>query len=173
MPSSSGKGESFVKLYLPEIAPQKVIDVGCGKGNLVRRYRTPGPHWTGVEIFEPYIATYQLKKKYEKVICADAREVDYGVDTYDLAFAGDVLEHMSYEEAQALMQKLQRAAPWVIISIPLGYYPQGTVNGNMHERHITNYWDADKVQEKFGPYDYSAITLPVGTFIYRRKPCES
>ena len=170
MPSSSGKGEPFVKRYLPEIAPKYVLDVGCGKGNIVKRYRTPGQHWTAMEVFKPYIDQYQLKTKYDKVICADAREHDYGTDTFDLAFAGDVLEHMSYEEAQDLMKRLQAAAPWVIISIPLGYYPQGTVNGNMYERHITNYWDVDKVREKFGEFAYHAVTLPVGTFIYRRKP---
>lgn len=170
MPSSSSKGETFIKRYLPEIAAQKVLDVGCGKGNLHKRYSKPGQVWTAIEIFEPYIETYRLKKKYQKVICADARTHDFGADTFDLAFAGDVLEHMSYEEAQDVFRRLQKAAPWVIISIPLGYYPQGTVNGNMHERHITNYWDAVKVRHVFGEYLDYALTPPVGTFVYKRTP---
>lgn len=173
MPSSSGKGRPFIGRHLKEIRPQKILDVGCGKGNLPKRYRKSGQTWTGIEIFKPYIKEYKLHQRYEQVRCEDARVADFGTDTFDLVFLGDVLEHMTYEEAQDVLRRALIAAPVAIVSIPVGYYPQGTVNGNMHERHITNYWDAKKVREKFGEYTDFAITPPIGTFIFRRASCAS
>ena len=56
MPSSSAKGVPFIQSWLPKIEPRtRILDVGCGKGNLPKRYREPGQHWTGVEIFKRYI----------------------------------------------------------------------------------------------------------------------
>lgn len=169
MPSSSAKGVPFIQSWLPKINPRvRILDVGCGKGKLVQRYREPGQHWTGVEIFRRYITDYKLHKKYETVIRADARKYDFGTDTYDLAFAGDVLEHMSQNEAFCVLQKLRQAAPYVIVSMPMGYYPQGTCYGNVFETHVTNNWTPELVHQAFGQSVDHLVTGNIGTFIYRR-----
>lgn len=169
MPSSSSKGEPFIKSWLPKIEPRvRILDVGCGKGKLPGRYREPGQHWTGVEIFTPYIRRLKLHTKYEKVINADARKLLFGADTYDLVFLGDVLEHMEVGEARDTLRRALIAAPWAIVSMPMGYYPQGTCYGNVWETHVTNDWTPELVRELLGEYIDHAVTPPVGTFIYKR-----
>lgn len=169
MPSSSAKGVPFVTAKLVGLEIKTVLDIGCGSGKLLRRYKQPGQRWVGVEIWEPYVARYRLRRQYDKIVVADARTLALKRDSFDLAFAGDVLEHMTEEQAVTLFTRMRAAARYCVLSIPMGYYPQGTVYGNVYETHVTNHWTPEKVRAAFGPYDDSSITPPIGTFWYTRK----
>lgn len=169
MPSSSARGVPFVKSKLKGLGIKTVLDVGCGAGKLLRRYKQPGQRWVGIEIWEPYVERYRLRRQYDKIIVADARQLTLKPNSFDLAFAGDVLEHMTEAEAVTLFARLRQAARYCVISIPMGWYPQGTVYGNVHETHITNNWTPERVAEAFGPYEDCAITSIIGTFWYARK----
>ena len=57
----------------------------------------------GVEIWEPYITKYNLVNKYNNIIVRDVREHDDF--NYDLVIFGDVLEHMSEEDAIKVWEK--------------------------------------------------------------------
>jgi len=168
MPFSSGAGKEFIREHLRKIQPKRILDIGAGAGNMPKRYRTNGQHWTGVEVWEPYVEQYKLRDQYQVLVVQDARTVDYGEDLYDVAFAGDVLEHMTYADAQQLMAKLRRAARYVIVSIPMGNYPQGAYEGNPYEEHITNNWSPKEVEHQFGQIHDFKVTPPVGTFIFTR-----
>lgn len=174
MPFSSAAGKDFIRAYIHKNKPTKVLDVGAGAGSLRKRYQTNGQEWHAIEIWQPYIDKYKLDEKYRSVVCADARTYDFGEDTYDVAFAGDVLEHMTHNEAGELMAKLRRAARTVIVSIPIGYYPQGEYEGNPYEKHITDNWSTNDVEYVLGQYNYSDLqqlseTQQLGTFIYERQ----
>lgn len=169
MPFSSNAGKNYIREKLAEIKPKKVLDVGAGAGSLLKRYRRNGQKWTAVEIWAPYITKYKLDEQYTVVINEDARNVEYGEDQYDVAFAGDVLEHMEPQEAAVLLSKLRRAARVVIVSIPIGKYPQGEYDGNPYERHVKDDWCVQDVMHILGHTDEYEVTMPVGTFIYRRQ----
>ena len=119
MPGSSDKGKTVIQTWFAAIQDKKLIlDVGPGWGTYSKLLREPGQTWHAVEIHQPYVAMFQLQQHYDKIYIEDVRA--FIPDThYDVAICGDVLEHMSNEEAVLVLQKLLNYANWVIVSLPL------------------------------------------------------
>ena len=85
-------------------------------------------HMDAVEIFEPNIQEHNLADKYEKVYCADIRKLKYKKH-YDLIIFGDVLEHMTVKEAQAVLRYAAKHSDDYIIGVPF-QYKQEAIYGN-------------------------------------------
>lgn len=166
MPTSIPEGKSFIRDCVARIKHESMLDIGCGEGTYAKMF--PEAHWTGIEVWEPYITQFNLPELYEKLLLSDARNIDYeALGKFDVAVAGDVLEHMTAEEAKSLLEKLKVIADTVIVSIPLGHHPQGAVNGNVHETHVED-WDDAKVKRVFGPPSLFKIDGVIGVYIYSR-----
>ena len=94
MPTSSQNGKSHIKRIVGALKHDRMLDIGCGEGTYAKLF--PDADWTGIEVWEPYVEAYGLKSLYSKLIIADAREhVFEPEDRFDIAFAGDVLEHIN------------------------------------------------------------------------------
>jgi predicted TPR repeat methyltransferase len=130
---------------LPE--PKKALDIGCGEGTYAKLF--PKLAFTGVEVWEPYAEKYGLQALYQNFILQDAREFSTD-ERFDVCFLGDVLEHMTVTEATVLVEKAKSWADTVIISIPIGHYPQDEYEGNPYERHVKDDWSDAEVKEAFG-----------------------
>jgi glycosyltransferase involved in cell wall biosynthesis len=127
----------------------------------------PGGEWTGVEIWEPYVEKYGLDKLYTHLHVANA--LDWTTtEHFDVAFAGDILEHLTLADAKTLLDRLKASADTVVVSIPIGHYPQDEYDGNPHERHVTDDWTEEKFIEVFGEPTASHIDGEIGVFIYSR-----
>ena len=140
------------------------LDIGCGEGTYAKLF--PEATWTGVEVWQPYVDQYDLNMLYHDLYVMDAREWNSNDQRWDVAVAGDVLEHMSEDEAKALFDKLRACADWVIISIPF-HMPQGEWEGNPYERHVKDDWDHDSVKRVFGDPDWNVIDYPIGVYAWR------
>ena len=155
MPESSGQGKRKIVEWISKLFPShnKILDVGVGKGTYSRYMRDlenlQNCEWTGVEIWEPYVKAYDLHRRYDTVLVKDARYIDFGYNRYDVAFCGDVLEHMTKQQAQDLVSKLQKCCSIIIISIPIVQYEQGPINDNPYEVHIKPDWSHKEVAESF------------------------
>lgn len=153
MPVSSVEGKSWIKESLAKLAKdhpiERVLDIGVGCGTYSDLLRnTHGRHWTGVEVHEKYLTEYDLGNKYDVLMLADARELELK-GTYDVAFLGDVLEHMTREEALALYEKVSAVSRFVFISIPIIHMPQGAEGGNPYETHVVDDWTHEEVLASF------------------------
>jgi hypothetical protein len=151
-------------------AVEHIVDAGAGAGTARDFYGPvfPAAKWTAIEVWEPYVAMFGLDARYDEVLVADVREADLPVA--DLYLFGDVLEHMSRDEALAVWGRARKAAPWLVISMPVLDYPQGPEFGNPHEAHL-HQWDMDSVLAGFpGIVDCAGPQAPgstVGAFIAR------
>jgi len=85
-----------------------------------------------VEVFAPYIWRHRLEGKYDRVYNADIRSFDFG--WYDLVIMGDVLEHMTVEEAQRVLEYIRPRCRELMVAVPY-LYAQPPVNGNDFEEH--------------------------------------
>jgi 2-polyprenyl-3-methyl-5-hydroxy-6-metoxy-1,4-benzoquinol methylase len=163
MPTSSKHGKTptkeWIKKHRNEI--KLVLDVGCGEGTYPRLLSygnwneldekiIPTATWWGFEAWKPYISEYNLETYYKNIINEDVRQYDFdSLPTFDLIIFGDILEHMTKEEAQILVNKALKKSKYILISIPIKHMPQGHVHGNPFEEHIKDDWTHKEVLSSF------------------------
>lgn len=169
MPTSDAEGKHIVTEWYQKIAPKTVVDIGAGSGTYARLlrqgapsdpgrfcthdepgcHRSDGVRWTAIEAWEPYIHEYGLNDLYDEVLLADVRRLHWPSFAADLVIAGDVLEHMTRADAQAVLKRIKFAAANLIVSVPVLHLPQNDVNGNPYERHI-DHWTAQGMAAELG-----------------------
>lgn len=167
MPVSNPVTKPWISEQILKINPKTVLDVGAGAGtylNLVRDVLgKENTKVTGVEIWKEYIKFYMLKFRYDSLIETDVRTIEEF--NYDLVILGDVVEHMSKEDAIILWDKISKQAKYAIIALPTSYNPQGAVNDNPYEVHVKEDWSVKEVIDTFhGIVDYVDFSVQ-GAFI--------
>lgn len=88
-----------------------------------------------VEIFKPNIINHRLEQKYNFVFHGDIN--DYLYDWYDLIIFGDVIEHMTVDKAQRVLDYAWHRCRDMIVAVPY-LYTQPPIYGNPWEEHIQN-----------------------------------
>lgn len=165
MPYSSNSGKAYIdrvfaklKRFAPDVLEREepvILDIGAGSGTYVDRYRAifPKAIFFGVEIWEPYIEKFKLREKYDRVVNFDAEDylkLVQNHDVFDVTFLGDVVEHMELEKARNVIDMAVQASRIVIISLPIGYYPQDEYEGNPYEKHVTDSWTLQSALDFLG-----------------------
>ena len=165
MPYSSENGKAYIRNIVGRIKHDRMLDIGCGSGTYAKMF--PDAHWTGVEVWEPYIEEFKLKDLYQDLIISDATNLKLKeLGHYDVAILGDVLEHMTKEEALKLFERVIGIADTVIVSIPIGHYPQEEYNGNPYEKHVTDNWTDKDFRETFGDPTVGYIDNEIGVYCW-------
>jgi SAM-dependent methyltransferase len=173
MPSSNKEGKSVIREWVTEFGPdvKTVLDLGVGNGTYHRLYTRKSPalkeaYWIGVEAWEPYIREFDLLTRYNKIINADIRTVDFNtLSPIDLVFAGDVLEHITKEEAIKVVDDLLKVAKRIIVSIPIVHFPQGEEEGNPYEAHVKDDWSHTEMLETFPQIKQSWTGNIIGVYL--------
>jgi len=156
VPTSDKQGKLISQLLMEHYCPDGIVDVGAGQGTYrdLMRYTNVQDYttWTAVEVWEPYIEEYDLNSKYDLVINADIRDVQFQPRdrSFDkLIIFGDVLEHLPEDDARQLILRAKNHFRWILVSLPIVHAPQGEVNGNPYEAHL-KHWTFDEMHEVMG-----------------------
>jgi len=176
MPSSSQQGkywtEHTIQKILKTISIENILDIGAGEGTYLNLYKSlvPTAHWTAIEVWSNYIEKYSLKEKYDVVINRDVRQIqEFGLSHMDLVFAGDVLEHMTKEQAVELVDHILTNHKSLIISIPVVHMPQGEFEGNPYEEHIKDDWSDNEMKQTFGnDIIADSVDFEIGVYLLSR-----
>lgn len=153
-----GKPETLNWFRSNENNISKILDIGAGSGTYIKLIKIKNEvcqkaKWTAIEAWKPYIEKYKLESIYDRVINQDARKIDWKtLGHFDVVIAGDVLEHMSKEDAIELVENILNNANTLIISIPIVHMPQEELDGNPFEIHIKDDWSHDEVLNTWGNY---------------------
>jgi len=167
MPGSANEGKVATAEWVLErnYNIRNILDVGCGWGTyrqLFRDFAVMVDKMDAIEVWTPYIEQYSLDKKYTNVYNIDARQNTNW--NYDLVIFGDVLEHMTKEDAVKMWEQVSKQAKYAIISIPIIHYPQGHLEDNPYQEHIKEDWTVEEVLETFpGITEHNAYGV-VGVF---------
>ena len=130
-----------------------ILDIGPGQGTYFDLLSSLKPfNWTGIEAWNDYIKKFKLEEKYNKIYNQDVRNFDWSDKFFDLIIAGDVLEHMTKEEAIILVDKCLEHSNQLIISIPIIYMPQDELEGNPFEVHVKPDWSNEEIHATWGKH---------------------
>jgi len=167
MPSSRPNIIPTVIHLLQQLNPQSILDVGVGFGkwgHLFREYtdihsaennpaRYQRQNWKiridGLEGNPAYLTDLH-RYVYNDIHIGDACQVIRALGSYDLIFAGDVIEHFDKEAGvEFLKNAFDRANKAVILSTPKYDTEQADLCGNELERH-RSLWRAKDFQHFAG-----------------------
>lgn len=146
-----GKPETAEWFKENESRIDRVLDIGAGSGTYVKLIKEEfdickDSYWVAIEAWQPYIEKFNLVSMYDEVINTDARTLNWNLlGKFSVAIAGDVLEHMTKNEAIELVDKILKNCDTLIISIPIIYMPQDELEGNPFEIHVKPDWSHDEV----------------------------
>jgi predicted TPR repeat methyltransferase len=172
MGNSSYQGKewtsAFVQIASSDRPIKRILDIGPGQGTYYHLlgHCLPDSVWHGVEIFQAYIDKFNLNNFYDEIYNQDIRDF-HTEESYDLVIAGDVLEHMEKEEAQAVVGGLLKQCRWFIISIPIVKWEQGAINDNDHEIHVKDDWSHNEVMDSFDNISYAFVGSEIGVYALR------
>lgn len=148
MPESYNYFKSEVRDYIRKHVPltHKILDVGPGIGTYSNLLRKFGYKMDCIEIWEPYIKEFDLVSKYDKVISGNI--IDLDISEYDFIILGDVLEHLTKEDAINLINKIYTSGKRCLVAVPY-LMEQGEYYGNVHETHLQADLTWDVMSERY------------------------
>lgn len=123
-----------------------ILDVGPGCGtyyNLLHDYFTT---FDGVEAFAPNIDRYDLRNKYRNVYNKDIKDFEF--DYYDIIIIGDVLEHLSIEDAQKVIKYCEHRCKQLIVAVPYTM-SQDAIEDNIYEIHKQDDLTIENMKERY------------------------
>lgn len=159
----SGKEQILTWFRSEEKNINTIIDIGAGRGTYINLVKESNKlclnsSWIAIEAWEPYIQQFKLKSRYNRVISSDVRKVDWSqFNKVDVVIAGDVLEHMSKQDAISLVENVLKVSKYLVISIPIVHFPQDEIAGNPFEVHVKDDWSHDEIMETWGSYIFSSF----------------
>lgn len=175
MPISSRAGKKKIIQWVKSFKNiNTILDLGCGVGTYIKIFKEEGDilkntKWTGVEVWTPYIEKFKLIDRYDNIINADIREVNFQtLGNFNLCFLGDVLEHVTKDQSIKLVNELVNYCDYVIISIPIGHWPQDAIEENPYEVHVKDDWSDSEVKETFPHIIDSAIDKKIGVYLLKK-----
>lgn len=132
----------------------KILDVGPGIGTYSELVRSHGYKMDAVEIWQPYIDTYELNNKYDNVYNDNILDKSSEfIDQYDFFILGDVLEHLSAEDGQKFIELLQSKHKKYLVAVPY-CMEQGEWEGNVYETHLQPDLTPDIVLERYPQFKF-------------------
>ena len=129
LPTGKEEVGEFVRPYLHP--KDKILDVGAG-GGIYRRLLGADYEWTGIDVWPGAIS--HIDSIYDHTILGDIRNFVYEKN-YDLVIFGDVLEHLSVEDAQKVLAEASLHSHYILVAVPF-LYVQGAIYNNEAERHL-------------------------------------
>lgn len=168
---SWGKPE-ITDYLLNKLRPNaSILDVGAGSGT----YRDLLGHdfkWSAVEIWKD-TADF-LIGKYDNVYNTDIRNFEYK-ENYGLIIFGDILEHLSVEDAQSVIEKAKQHSDSIMVAIPY-QMEQGSLHGNEAEKHLQPDLTHEIFNERYSDFvlvhQVSYSDRPIYGYYYWEKPIE-
>lgn len=110
-----------------------ILDVGAGCGTYGKLLHEYFPNMYATEIYGKYLEMFKFDQWYIEVYIEDIRYFDY--ELYEYLIMGDVIEHLSVEDAKKLISDVTERGKKCMVTVPY-LFKQGEEYGNVHEIHL-------------------------------------
>lgn len=127
---------------------KSVLDLGCGAQSMVPSVVPEEIETVGVECFRPSYEEAVQKSRHKKYFHANIMEIEFEDKSFDAVVALDVLEHLTPEEGEKLLQRMERwARKKVIVFTPNGFLPQEEYDENPFMEHQSG-WEVEEFKRR-------------------------
>ena len=139
-----------------ELDGAAVLDVGCGIGTYVRRFRQFSEDVHGIEVEEERVAEASLE--LPNIVHAYGEALPYPDDRFDLVFSNEVIEHVDDDrQTVAEMVRVTRPGGTIVAFAPNRLYPFETHGAYFGERYVFGNipfvnWLPDPLRDRFAPH---------------------
>lgn len=111
------------------VAGTKVLDIGCGNGNIALALGSLGYNVTGIDVDETSVQTASAQNKFPNVTfkVSDANSFSIN-DEYDVVICSEVLEHLTTpSELVQSAYRILKPGGTMIVTVPNGFGPRETI----------------------------------------------
>jgi SAM-dependent methyltransferase len=134
----------------------RVLDVGCGIGTYVRRFRQYSDDVHGIEVEEQRVV--EASQELPNIVLAVGEDLPFPDDHFDLVFSNEVIEHVDDDRATAAeMVRVTRPGGTIVAFAPNRLYPFETHGAYFGKRYVFGNiplvnWLPDPLRERFAPH---------------------
>jgi SAM-dependent methyltransferase len=139
-----------------ELKDARILDVGCGIGTYVRRFRRYSDDVHGIEIEPGRVAEASID--LPDIVLAPSESLPYPDDRFDLVFSNEVIEHVDDDRATAReMVRVTKPGGAIVIFAPNRLYPFETHGAYFGGRYVFGNiplinWLPDPLRDRFAPH---------------------
>lgn len=110
--------KTIAKMVINYFKPEKVIDIGCGLGNVVKYLHRGGVEANGIDYSQSFINSAPPRlRKYLSV--GDITNIDFNDNSFDLVICMEVLEHLPLKLIDIAIDELKRICKGsIFVTIP-------------------------------------------------------
>ncbi len=96
------------------LQPERVLDVGCGIGYLVKRLNKEGIFTIGIDFSEGLEDYWGDDDHFFEM---DAKQIDFPVKSFDLVFSTDFFEHVEEGDIDRVANEMKRVGKRVVVFV--------------------------------------------------------
>lgn len=145
------------------LAGGSVLELGCGRDSTVLACGIDVTY-LGVDAHPPYLESIAAKfppiPGKREYVTSLFENLDFERRSFDQVVLIDVLEHLTFDEGSALLDRIES---WARISILLkttnGFVPQGQMDGNVYQRHLSGWNPQDLLSRGYSLFGLSGMKV--------------
>lgn len=128
-----------------------LLDAACGDGQFMAMINKKHTYnVTGADLFSPYLKKAKATGVYSQLVKADLRKLPFKSKSFDVVLCSQAIEHLTKKEGFALMKSLTTLAKKrVLIITPAGEMPQDAYDGNIYQKHKSQWYAEDFMPHGF------------------------
>ena len=145
----------MVRRYI-DLDGKRVLDVGCGIGTYIRRFRQYTDDVHGIEVEPERVAEASLE--LPNIVLAVGEALPYPDDHFDLVFSNEVIEHVD-DDRQTIAEAVRVTRPGgsIVTFAPNRLYPFETHGAYFGKRYVFGNvplvnWFPDPIRDRFVPH---------------------
>ncbi|WP_211441778.1 class I SAM-dependent methyltransferase [Collimonas humicola] len=146
MPFSASSFDEVTGALLGALAPERILDIGCGEGKYGRLARQVLPHAIveGVEIERSYVERFGLQNIYSPLHVMSAVDIPSTMtdEMFDLTVIGDCIEHLPKSAGLDLLNFLTYRSAYTVVVLPEAAI-QNSVENVRSEAHVSVWSERD------------------------------